>query len=329
MQEEVEDRHSRVQAIPGLVVADGLGPVNDRRRLLLTAGRWKAVHEDAALGGDGHDGVVNLERREDLEAGLLLLLGDVVAHPRVCVDDVDALAPLLAVMEDLDGAAGAVLCDDPLALIDDFLDGLKVLVVRAADVALHAEQGAATHEVVCDVVHGVPAVCKLYALEAVGELSCCREFLLDGHEVADHLERVAEVVKGVDAGHRGVLGHLPHHLLGGQAGCADVHHAREDLSGVLDGLLAANVGVRAELVVDRVSAEARHGCLQGDTGAEGRLGEEGEQGLVGRTRSVLRGVLLHVERTVDKVRKLLGAEGRDSEQVAGLLERHFNFQPLL
>jgi len=128
--------------------AAGLGTVDDLGRLLGAAVGGEAVHEHRVRLGRRHDGAVHLERFQVGLAFRHLLLGDVVAHPRVRVHDVRAL-----------GACGSgVVNEGRRRLCQHIRGGSVVLMVRTGDHHLHAGQLAAEHEGVGDVVVRVAIV---------------------------------------------------------------------------------------------------------------------------------------------------------------------------
>ena len=187
-----------------------------------------------------------------------------LAHgrPDVRVDRIGAADGVHGIVGDADGRAG--FGGELLGELHDLGVGLE-FGGCGVDV-VHAEDGGGDHEGVLDVVAPLSAVGERKALELA-------EVLLHGHEVGEHLGGVLAVGEPVPHGYSGVLSELLDVLLLEAAELDAVEHGAQDLGGVEDGLLLAELDVSLAQVLG-VGAQVDAGGGEGGAGAGGGLLEE-------------------------------------------------------
>eukprot|EP00754_Rhynchopus_humris_P044310 Rhum_TRINITY_DN4039_c0_g1::Rhum_TRINITY_DN4039_c0_g1_i1::g.12784::m.12784 len=296
----------RVKTVLSLVEDDGLRSIDHLRRLLHAAGGRQAVHEDGVGVRQRHQLGGDLVRHECSNPLLLLLRVDAVRHPRVAVHDVDSL----------DGGLDRREADDLHSRLELHLVHLLPHALLDGSLASHAEvdahAGAEAHQVVRHVVLEVTEVRHRLALPVVAEL------FRDGKEVRQHLHRVRVVVQGVDhrdvADSREAVGGVPRHHAAGDA----LHHPRQHLARVLNGLLLAERAV-GDGVEDAVASHLVHASLEAHARAQGRLLEQHENGVTLQRLVVPVTIPLHRGRELRDVQNLLLRQIGDLEHVVGRL----------
>ena len=114
---------------------------------------------------------------------------------------------------------------------------------------------------------------------AVFDLLALGQVLHHGKQVAKLLRGMVELGHAVDNGARAILRQVGNILVAVNASHKDVNQAAHDASGVLDGLMAAQLD-GARTVELRMAAQVGHSGFERDAGAGGHLLEDHAQRLV-------------------------------------------------
>jgi len=285
VEKEEHESLAGVETVLSLVEDDGVRTIDNLSGLLVATHGREAVHEDdiglgvrEKLGGD-------LEGHEDLLTGLLLILGDTVAHPAVGVDDIDAIDGLDGGLADKNLTARGLA--ELLALLKNFGLDIVALTSGTSNTHLVAHDSGSTHEIVGHIVVEITAVGHLETLEAVLAV------LLDSHHISEHLKRVSKVIKSVDNRDGGVVSKLSNVSPLVNTSHDDVGHTAENLAGIAEGFLHTKRGI-SDGIEDSVATHLGHASLEGNTSTERRLLEEHKKSLMVKSMSVLLRVSLEI-----------------------------------